>query len=196
MEADPHASNCALVGCAASGTAADAAADAPAGGIASVDLDAGRVTGRGALDDAAVLLRAPAGRGLVAVGTAGGGVLLVDPRTGFGVEAALSAHGAGLAALDARGDLLATAGFGLRQGAVVADTYVKVRAQCPLPRGGECARIDIKCELVETELWQTGAWPAHNIIWRQPSRWGATPCCMRQTPREAPPSTRADVAGV
>ena len=139
VEADPHASNCALVGCAASGAAADAAADAPAGGIASVDLDAGRVTGRGTLDEAAVLLRAPAGRGLVAVGTAGGGVLLVDSRTGFGVEAALSAHGAGLAALDARGDLLATAGFGLRQGAVVADTYVKVHAhRPPAPRWGVC----------------------------------------------------------
>lgn len=195
VEADPHASNCALVGCAASG-AADAA-DAPAGGIASVDLDAGRVTGRGTLDEAAVLLRAPAGRGLVAVGTAGGGVLLVDPRTGFGVEAALSAHGAGLAALDARGDLLATAGFGLRQGAVVADTYVKVPSPSPpCPEVGKVRALSHRVGLVKTELWQTDAWRAHNIICGQPSRWGATPCCMRQTPREAPPPTRADVAGV
>lgn len=74
-----------------------------------------------------MLLRAPAGRGLVAVGAAGGRVLLADPRAGLSVEASLAAHGAGLAALDARGDLLATAGFGLRQGAVVADTYVKAR---------------------------------------------------------------------
>ncbi len=85
----------------------------------------------GRLGEAAVLLRAPAGRGLVAVGTAGGGVLLADPKSGFSVEATLAAHGAGLAALDARGDLLATAGFGLRQGTVVADTYVKALSWAP-----------------------------------------------------------------
>ena len=128
MEADPHAPACALVGCAGASAAVSPGAVVPAtGAVACIDVDARRVTGSGALDDAAVLLRAPAGRGLVAVGTAGGGVVLADPRAGFRVEAALPAHGAGLAALDARGDLLATAGFGLRQGSVVADTYVKVR---------------------------------------------------------------------
>ena len=129
VEADPHAPARALVGCAGAGAAGSPGAAArAAGAVAGIDVDAGKVTGSGALDGAAVLLRAPAGRGLVAVGTAGGGVVLADPRTGFTVEAALAAHGAGLAALDARGDLLATAGFGLRQGSVVADTYVKVRA--------------------------------------------------------------------
>ncbi|KAK9843491.1 hypothetical protein WJX81_005692 [Elliptochloris bilobata] len=125
VEADPQAPACALVGCAGA-VNPGATALPPAGAMACVDVDAKKVVGFGNLGDAAVLLRAPAGRGLVAVGTAGGGVLLVDPRAGFAVEAALSAHAAGLAALDARGDLLATAGFGMRQGAVVADTYVKV----------------------------------------------------------------------
>jgi PAB-dependent poly(A)-specific ribonuclease subunit 2 len=71
-------------------------------------------------------VRGPAARGLLALGTLGGGVLLADPRAGYKVEHSLAAHASGLADLDARSELLATCGYGSRQGAVVPDPYVKV----------------------------------------------------------------------
>jgi hypothetical protein len=37
-----------------------------------------------------------------------------------------AAHSAGLIAMDAKADLVATAGYGTRQGRVVAETHVKV----------------------------------------------------------------------
>ena len=70
-------------------------------------------------------IRGPAARGLVALGTPGGSVLLVDPRAGHRVEHELAAHSAGLADLDARADLLATCGYGTRQGQIVSDPFVK-----------------------------------------------------------------------
>lgn len=74
------------------------------------------------------LVRAPAPRGVVALGCSDGRVVLADARAGFKVEATLAAHGGGLVAMDLGGSLLATAGLGTRQGHVVQDTIVKV---CP-----------------------------------------------------------------
>ena len=83
-------------------------------------------------------VRGPAARGLLALGTLSGGVLLADPRKGYSVEHTLAAHASGLADLDARGDLLATCGYGLRHGQVVSDLHVKVGCQgfIPLPCWG------------------------------------------------------------
>lgn len=78
------------------------------------------------MDFEPVVVRAPAGRGLVAVATATGELALLDPRSGYKVEAQLRAHQAGLAAMDVRGDSVATAGFGVRMGQVVPDAFVKV----------------------------------------------------------------------
>lgn len=71
-------------------------------------------------------MRAPAARGLVVLGSSTGRVVLADPRAAFHAEQTLTAHAGGLAGLDTRGDLLATCGFGLRQGMVVLDPFVKV----------------------------------------------------------------------
>lgn len=43
------------------------------------------------------------------------------------VEAELPAHSGGVVALDIRGDLVATAGFGMRHGQLVMEQFVKVR---------------------------------------------------------------------
>lgn len=72
------------------------------------------------------ILRAPAARGLVAVGLTGGSVLLVDPRAKLAAEHSIAAHSAGLADVDVRGDMLATCGYSTRQGQVISDSYVKV----------------------------------------------------------------------
>ena len=78
-------------------------------------------------------IRAPAGRGLVAVGTAGGQVALLDPHNGMRAGAPLTAHAGGLKALDAREDLVVTCGLNLRLGQPVADQYVRVRCRDPAP---------------------------------------------------------------
>ena len=83
-------------------------------------------TSQAAMPAGVCAVRGPAARGLLALGTLSGAVLLVDPRKGYGVEHTLAAHASGLADLDARGDLLATCGYGLRHGQVVSDLYVKV----------------------------------------------------------------------
>ena len=59
-------------------------------------------------------------------------MLLVDPRAGYLVQHSLSGHSAGLADMDVRGDMLATCGYGTRQGQVVPDTLVKVRSCCSM----------------------------------------------------------------
>lgn len=46
---------------------------------------------------------------------------------GYNVEHSLTAHPGGLAALDARGNFVATCGYGMRQGRLAQDTMVKVR---------------------------------------------------------------------
>lgn len=73
-----------------------------------------------------VYVMRPAARGLVALGSPGGGVSLADPRAGFKVQHSVAAHAAGLADMDARADALATCGYGTRQGQIVPENYVKV----------------------------------------------------------------------
>lgn len=62
----------------------------------------------------------------MAVGLTGGGVLLVDPRAKLAAQHSIAAHSAGLAALDVHSDMLATCGYGTRQGQIISDSYVKV----------------------------------------------------------------------
>jgi PAB-dependent poly(A)-specific ribonuclease subunit 2 len=78
-----------------------------------------------------VVMRGPGARGLVAVGTADGQLSLLDPRAGYKVEATVAAHSGGFAALDVRGESLATAGFAVRHGQLAVDTYVKARPVRP-----------------------------------------------------------------
>ena len=80
---------------------------------------------QGDITEAPCILRAPAARGLVAVGLTGGSVLLVDPRAKMAAQHSIAAHSAGLADVDVRGDMLATCGYGTRQGQIISDSYVK-----------------------------------------------------------------------
>jgi len=82
---------------------------------------------QGEIQDAPCILRAPGARDMVAVGLTGGGVLLVDPRAKMAAQHSIAAHSAGLADVDVRGDMLATCGYGTRQGQIISDSYVKVR---------------------------------------------------------------------
>jgi hypothetical protein len=109
---------------------ARALAGTAAAGLVSVDLASGKGAGTFTLGEEPIaLLAAPVGRGLVAAGTAYGRVLTADPRARFKAEHNVAAHAGGLTALAVRGDLLATAGLGLRQGRPVADAFVKARRQ-------------------------------------------------------------------
>lgn len=99
------------------------------------------------ISEAPCILRAPAARGLVAVGLTGGSVLLVDPRAKMATQHSLAAHSAGLADLDVRGDMLATCGYGTRQGQIITDPYVKASGLDPLPCSSLCMQA---CELVIT----------------------------------------------
>ena len=58
--------------------------------------------------------------------SADGYVSLLDPRTGYKAEHSLLAHAGGFAALDARGELLATCGYANRMGRLSLETYAKV----------------------------------------------------------------------
>ena len=88
------------------------------------------------------ILRTPAARGLVAVGLTGGSVLLVDPRAKMGAQHSIAAHSAGLAEVDVRGDMLATCGYGTRQGQIISDSYVKVfRLIICLPPACACSHM-------------------------------------------------------
>ena len=77
---------------------------------------------------AAAIATAP--RGLLAVGTPGGRVLLLDPRAGWRPVADVAAHGAAVLAADCGRDLLATAGA------------VVVRGGGGVGRGGETLAAD------------------------------------------------------
>ncbi|GFR50707.1 hypothetical protein Agub_g12964, partial [Astrephomene gubernaculifera] len=72
------------------------------------------------------LLRGPAGRGALCAATSLGRLALIDPRGKLRVEAALMAAPGGVAALDARGDTVAAAGYGLRAGSPVPENCVKI----------------------------------------------------------------------
>jgi hypothetical protein len=91
---------------------------------------------------AAALATAP--RGLLAVGTPDGRVLLLDPRAGWRPVADVAAHGSAVLAADCGRDLLATAGavivrgggVGGVNGMLVADPVVRlfdVRSSAPRP---------------------------------------------------------------
>lgn len=64
--------------------------------------------------------KSPPGRGVLVLGTATGRILLGDARRGPAVQHTALAHGGGLAALDARGDMVLTAGYSMRMGHVSA----------------------------------------------------------------------------
>lgn len=81
---------------------------------------------QGSVAEVPCILRAPAARGLVAVGLTSGGVALIDPRASMAAQHSIAAHSAGLADVDVRGDMLATCGYGTRQGQIISDSYVKV----------------------------------------------------------------------
>ena len=81
---------------------------------------------QGRVAEVPCILRAPAARGLVAVGLTSGGVALIDPRASMAAQHSIAAHSAGLADVDVRGDMLATCGYGTRQGQIISDSYVKV----------------------------------------------------------------------
>ncbi|KAG2497083.1 hypothetical protein HYH03_005077 [Edaphochlamys debaryana] len=72
------------------------------------------------------LLRGPGSRGGLVAATSMGRLATIDPRTKLRVESALIAAPGGLAALDARGDTVAAAGYGMRAGQVVAENCVKI----------------------------------------------------------------------
>ena len=74
----------------------------------------------------------------MAVGLTGGGVLLVDPRAKLAAQHSIAAHSAGLADVDVHSDMLATCGYGTRQGQIISDSYVKV---------GACHHILCQCSL-------------------------------------------------
>ena len=88
-------------------------------------------------DGAAAVATAP--RGLLAVGTPGGRVLLLDPHAGWRPVADISAHGAAVLAADCGRDLLATAGAVVVRGGggtLAADPVVRVfdvRSSAPRP---------------------------------------------------------------
>ena len=83
---------------------------------------------------AAAITTAP--RGLLAVGTSDGRVLLLDPRAGWRPVADVAAHGASVLAADCGRDLLATAGAVVVRGTLAADPVVRVfdvRSSSPRP---------------------------------------------------------------
>lgn len=75
-----------------------------------------------------VLIRNPTPRGLLAVASSSGEVVLVDPSRQFKAEQSIKAHSSNVVAMDVAGSLLATAGLGTRQGQLVHDTIVKARS--------------------------------------------------------------------
>ena len=68
----------------------------------------------------------PVARGAVVMGSADGYISLLDLRGGLRAEASLLAHAGGFAALDARGEFVATCGYANRMGRVVLEGFVKV----------------------------------------------------------------------
>lgn len=97
------------------------------GGITNFDLVSGRVCGSiDTLGQGVVALCGPLSRGAVVMGTVNGKVALLDARNSLRQEASLQAHSGGFAALDASGDLIATAGYSGRLGHVSLEPTVKV----------------------------------------------------------------------
>lgn len=63
--------------------------------------------------------------GFTALGCSNGQICLTDSRQNFKVQQILPAHAGGLSGMDICGGLLATCGWGTRQGHLVPDTIVK-----------------------------------------------------------------------
>ncbi|KAK9820479.1 hypothetical protein WJX72_010776 [[Myrmecia] bisecta] len=97
-----------------------------AGGLTVVDVASGRAAAQVETTQAVLCLAGPATRGLVVLGSPEGHISMLDPRSNYKEEHSVAAHPGGLAALDVRGDFVATCGFGTRMGQIVTDTYVKV----------------------------------------------------------------------
>ncbi|GIL62633.1 hypothetical protein Vafri_16832 [Volvox africanus] len=72
------------------------------------------------------LLRGPVARGTLCCATSMGRLAMIDPRVKLRLDGALIAAPGGIAALDARGDTVAAAGYGMRTGQVVAENCVKI----------------------------------------------------------------------
>ena len=62
--------------------------------------------------------------------------------TGYKVEHTLTAHSGGLEALDARGNFVATCGYGIRLGQVALDNMVKVPP--PPPHTHSCCSVFVQ----------------------------------------------------
>ncbi|GLI62235.1 hypothetical protein VaNZ11_004830 [Volvox africanus] len=93
------------------------------------------ITGKVAVEQAAMgllagegitLLRGPVARGTLCCATSMGRLAMIDPRVKLRLDGALIAAPGGIAALDARGDTVAAAGYGMRTGQVVAENCVKI----------------------------------------------------------------------
>lgn len=96
------------------------------GGMQVYDLEAQKPAAKADVEGGVLMMRAPVGRGLVAIGNAAGLLVLTDPRAGYKVEHSLTAHSGGLEALDGRGNFVATCGYGTRLGQLALDNMVKV----------------------------------------------------------------------
>eukprot|EP00887_Chlorella_sp_A99_P005338 scaffold1.g5338.t1 len=104
------------------------------GGLLSVDLATGKPAGKADTGGRGVVgLAGPAARGAVVVGTSDGQVCLLDPRQAYRQEHCLLAHAGGFAALDARGEFVATAGYASRHGRLVFDVRMAPRMLSSLP---------------------------------------------------------------
>ncbi|GIL89851.1 hypothetical protein Vretifemale_17592 [Volvox reticuliferus] len=91
-------------------------------GKMAVDQDVvGLLTGEGI-----TLLRGPVARGSLCCATSMGRLAMIDPRVKLRLDGALIAAPGGIAALDARGDTVAAAGYGMRTGQVVVENCVKI----------------------------------------------------------------------
>ncbi|KAL0035726.1 hypothetical protein WJX77_000104 [Trebouxia sp. C0004] len=104
------------------------------GSMLVYDLEAQKPSAKAYVEGGVVMMRAPVGRGLVAIGNAAGQLVLTDPRAGYKAEHSLTAHSGGLEALDARGNFVATCGYGTRLGQVALDNMVKVYDLRSVPR--------------------------------------------------------------
>jgi PAB-dependent poly(A)-specific ribonuclease subunit 2 len=97
------------------------------GGITSLDLVTGRAGGTiDTLGQGVVSLCGPLPRGAVVMGTFDGKIALLDARNNLRQEASLTAHNGGFAAIDASGDLIATAGYTSKLGRLSLEPTVKV----------------------------------------------------------------------
>lgn len=75
---------------------------------------------------------------------------------GYAVDHTVTAHSGGLAALDARGNFVATCGYSMRLGRVSQDSMVKVRPQLSSP-ACKVALLELGMRHAGTELFSKSA---------------------------------------